>query len=958
MNALHPSPDELKAFGMGRLNVTGSTTVAAHIETCADCRRVVAESSGDSFLNRIQAAQGHSATPAPPAASPGIPPELLACGEYENLVELGRGGMGVVYKARNVLTGRDEVLKVMGREVMDRPGAAERFRREIVSAARLDHPNIVRVNTARQIGGLLVFSMEFVPGDELGKLVKSRGPLPVANAAFYAKQVAEGLQHAHEKGMVHRDIKPANLILTVNRDKRHHTLKILDFGLAKLSSEAAFDNRLFPANGAPGTAVPLASDLTGAGRMLGTPDYIAPEQIDDAQKADIRADIYSLGCTLYFLLTGAPPFQAKNLFELLRQHRQDDPRPLNLVRPEVPAELAAVVAKMMAKEPGKRFPTPADVAKALAPFVAKPAAAPAKRPSPVAVPPASAPAPTVAAPVPSPAPVVTDWETMVEQSTAPSAPSPPPHRAPPAPEPVAREPVRRPRRRRPAWVGPVAVGGALVLLLAVLSAGGAFKVKTKDGTIVLENLPADAEVLVDGEMVTVTRNGEQATIATQKDGPHKLKVVQGGQEVYSSDLTVKLGGEPVRVRVVPTAVAKIPPADGPKGKDPSNQPPVSTPAKDSFVPLFNGKDLTGWVSDQGKPIWFVSDGALVSNSQGAIFTEKTFKEFSLKFDFQITNDTAASVDIWSVPGDTPNWVFLENTRNAMGAITFDGPGKQFTVNRLNPPAKPRAAGEWNEMTIDLKSSILSVSFNGKALGRSNIRGHVEGRRASAQPWERLQGRIGLNKRWGQGSVRIRNLSIQEPVIPRFPIPAGVDQPVYGSWQLEQNHLAQKQWVWGSRLLFGDKAWTDYDFQVEAMMTDRDCGFGMMVRNSGLNLQRHPGDSTDRHRDYAMLVVGALGNSHHTFEQTLDGQSELMSKAALEPAQRLKKGEWVTARVSVRGNRVQCYVNNDRVFDLYTKTPAAGFVGLMTWDAPFRFRNIKVTDPAGKVLLDGVPDLGK
>ena len=154
------------------------------------------------------------------------------------------------------------------------------------------------------------------------------------------------MQHAHEQGMVHRDIKPANLILA--REGKKAVVKVLDFGLAKVTSEGQAD-----------------SGLTREGQMLGTPDYIAPEQIRDAQSADIRADIYSLGCTLYYLLTGGPPFRGDSLWDLYQAHFSMDAGPLNLVRPEVPVELAALVAKMMAKEPGRRFQTPGEVAQAL-----------------------------------------------------------------------------------------------------------------------------------------------------------------------------------------------------------------------------------------------------------------------------------------------------------------------------------------------------------------------------------------------------------------------------------------------------------------------------------------------------------------------------------------------------------------------------------------------------------------
>ena len=262
--------------------------------------------------------------------------------------------MGVVYLAKNRLMGRLEVLKVVGRHLVERPGVLDRFLREIQSAAKLQHANIVTAYSAMRLGQSLVLAMEYVEGLDLAKMVKTKGPLPVAHACYFIHQAALGLQHAHERGMVHRDIKPANLILA--RDGKKAIVKVLDFGLAKVTSEGQTD-----------------SSLTREGQMLGTPDYIAPEQIRDAQSADIRADIYSLGCTFYYLLTGGPPFRGEHLWDVYQAHFSMDAGPLNLVRPEVPVELAAVVAKMMAKEPGRRFQTPGEVARALTPFF-KPAA--------------------------------------------------------------------------------------------------------------------------------------------------------------------------------------------------------------------------------------------------------------------------------------------------------------------------------------------------------------------------------------------------------------------------------------------------------------------------------------------------------------------------------------------------------------------------------------------------------
>jgi WD40 repeat protein len=280
-----------------------------------------------------------------------VPPELRDHPHYEVLRELGRGGMGVVYLARNRLMDRLEALKVLNKALLDQPGATERFLREVRAAARLDHPHIVKAHAALQLGELLVFVMEYVEGEDLAQVVAAQGPLPVALACSFARQAALALQHAHEQGMVHRDVKPHNLILA--RSGGGQAIKVLDFGLAKATREHE----------------ETAHHLTGTGALLGTPDYMAPEQTLDAGKADVRADVYSLGCALYFLLAGRPPFQARSRFELLQAHQSAEAAPLDRVRADVPAGLAAVVARMMAKDPARRFQQPLEVAQALAPFL-------------------------------------------------------------------------------------------------------------------------------------------------------------------------------------------------------------------------------------------------------------------------------------------------------------------------------------------------------------------------------------------------------------------------------------------------------------------------------------------------------------------------------------------------------------------------------------------------------------
>jgi serine/threonine protein kinase len=478
--AVHPSEDALRAFALGKLDDATSSVLMSHLDGCPDCCKFLAALSGDDFLNRLRQAQSRSSTPAPaksladaagaaqPPASqtptPDLPPELAANPQYEIMRELGRGGMGVVYLAKNRLMDRLEVLKVVNKTLLDHPGAVERFLREIRSAAKLSHPNIVGAYSAVQQGELLAFAMEYVEGEDLAKLVKSQGPLPVAHACNYVQQAALGLQHAYEKKMVHRDIKPQNLILT--RDGKKHIVKVLDFGLAKATREKQED-----------------TGLTGEGAILGTPDYIAPEQTLDAAKADIRADIYSLGCTLYYLLSGHPPFSASSLGAILMAHHSQEARPLNLVRLEVPEELAAVVRKMMAKDPAKRYQTPLEVVQALGKCL---------KPSGKSTPPkpslevsTEAGAKTVPPPLPAvsvveamkQAPVWPEFESFAEGSlTEGNIASVERRKSPSARKLPA--PVVKQSSAGKWWVGGGIASGVLLLVLLGMWAGGVFKAKT------------------------------------------------------------------------------------------------------------------------------------------------------------------------------------------------------------------------------------------------------------------------------------------------------------------------------------------------------------------------------------------------------------------------------------------------------------------------------------------------
>ncbi len=277
----------------------------------------------------------------------------LLLGSYVLQERLGEGGMGEVFKARNWKLGHTVALKLIRKMRLDHPDAVRRFHREIRAAAQLDHPNIVRAFDADEVNGTHLLVMEYVQGTDLAKQIKQGGPLAVDKACDYVRQAAQGLQHAHERGMVHRDIKPHNLLLTPSG-----VVKILDMGLARLDR---------------GTDDGASSTMTQEGAVMGTLDYISPEQAMDSHDVDIRADLYSLGCTLYFLLTGKVPFPGGEALQKLMKHRLDEPVPVEQLRRDVPPAVAAVVRKLMAKRPDDRYQTPAEAAAALTATEATPA---------------------------------------------------------------------------------------------------------------------------------------------------------------------------------------------------------------------------------------------------------------------------------------------------------------------------------------------------------------------------------------------------------------------------------------------------------------------------------------------------------------------------------------------------------------------------------------------------------
>jgi hypothetical protein len=269
-------------------------------------------------------------------------------GKYKVLELLGSGGTSRVFLCVHPFMQRRVAVKVLPPLKASDPNLLARFYREARAASALDHPNLVRAFDVDEQNHFHFLIMEYVDGTNLHEVVTRHGRLGVARAAHYARQAACGLEHVHQFGLVHRDVKPGNLLLN-----RQGVVKVLDLGLARFFADDRDE---------------LTRRLQN-NPLMGSADYLSPEQALNLHAADVRSDVYGLGCTLYFLLAGVPPFgEGGTLAQKLLCHQMKDPEPLRRYCPEVPEALAAVVARMMAKKPEARYPTFAEVTAALAPF--------------------------------------------------------------------------------------------------------------------------------------------------------------------------------------------------------------------------------------------------------------------------------------------------------------------------------------------------------------------------------------------------------------------------------------------------------------------------------------------------------------------------------------------------------------------------------------------------------------
>jgi WD40 repeat protein/serine/threonine protein kinase len=538
----HPDLEQLRAFGLGQLDQESVTSaIAQHLESCEECCRRLRETPNDTLLTLLERGETpiHSLLglseqtgefPLASGEAGALPTELVTHPRYRLVELLGAGGMGAVYKAEHLVMDRTVALKVISRHLTGKPPVVERFRREVKAAAKLVHPNIVHAYDAEQAGDSHFLVMEYVEGTTLAKLVQEKGPLPVAEAGEFIRQAALALQYAHERGMVHRDIKPQNLMVSGEgrraRDEEDKTMaekgearsdkdksarsplaprptpliKILDFGLARFASEVTPEGEEL----AEAAASTPEGSVTSAGMVLGSADYIAPEQADDPHAADIRADIYGLGCTFYFLLTGQPPFPEGPVTQKLRAHREQAPTSVTTLRRDIPARLEPILDRMLAKEPARRYQTPAEVAQALATFLQE--------------------------------------ESGEEVAALPT--------------------ISPPRRRKNRFLAGIAAGLLCALgLVAFFFGPTLIRIATNKGQLEIETEDADVQiqVLQGGALVRIIdpKTASQVDL-TAGDYQLQLTDARADVELSKTTLTLRRGGtEIVKVRLIPNFVGEI-----------------------------------------------------------------------------------------------------------------------------------------------------------------------------------------------------------------------------------------------------------------------------------------------------------------------------------------------------------------------------------------------------------------
>jgi serine/threonine protein kinase len=954
----HPTAGELAAFALKRLKPDKQAQLQEHVSLCAQCNKFLQDNPPEKLAARLRqlaasrlsqqstpgigeggtlasvpragaplqpvvsksppaaaqppgkpAVSGDRAKPLPVARSisPGakgagdapqavprreddIPADLRQQDRYEIVRKIGEGGMGSVFEGFHKLMKRRVAIKTINASISGHPDALKRFLREVEAAAKLSHANIAQAYDADKFGASHVLVSEFIDGASLDKVIDDGGSLPISQACEYVQQAARGLQHALDHGLAHRDIKPSNLMLTPAG-----TVKILDFGLAKFH----------------GTDRESAG-LTGMDRGMGTAQYMAPEQALDATNADIRADIYALGCTLYCLLTGAPPWEG-DVVSVLTSHQRDIAQPLCERRPEVPKSLSDLVARMLAKNPADRPQTPLQIAELLEPFatcqstIAEPEELPGD-PGPklggisIVV---TTPMKTIKKPSPP-------WESLrgVLQWWG--------------------------SRKRPPWFWPVVGGGAAALLLVVVFAAlGVLKVRTSDGTILIENVPADAKVLVDGSEVKLTRADDTVTIGAVGQGTHELRVEKNGVKVWAKTIDIAFAGERVTARFEANV------AD-PQVEDPATPAPGPGEVIDGDWKV-EGNELVQLSSAPRRP-------ALI------VFGDPLWSNYTLRCQVQFAD----------ADGDVKFFFHYAHFRKSRN-FNF-GNGSRLKSNHntkwLGPERPDRfEPNRWHNVRIEVRSADCKCFVDERLLfdGRDDrfLSGRIGlgTRRTSARFRDIIVTDMQGKKLWqglpilsaggerSDGAAPLEDADLDpddlpkignEALVPADPA-ARVARVFAGEWKVEGEELQQHSEAPPvTALSLGDVNWQDLDITLEAYVPAAPQTEVFVAFNC---------------RDTLKYRFLRFGRNYQDFCRQNAFNDHTLIKRFNEP---LEPG-WHQVDIKTRGSCCECFVDGKLLISDDNAEYVGGCLGLGTFQTQGRFRKITIKSGGDtKLLWTGLP----
>lgn len=912
----HPSELHLAALALGKLKAEAAVGVQSHVDDCGHCQRYLSDTPREELAEIIKTAKkaasdqntvatGYAGTvtglqisqpnvtpqrvatktqgPGPVAnrrergaAEDDIPQELTNQSKYRILRRLGQGGMGTVYEAQHVRMDRRVAIKVINPELVNHPQALLRFEKEIQAVASLDHANIARAFDAEPIGSLQAFVMEFVRGQTLYEFLKSRGRLSVVDACRSIGQALRGLQHAHERELVHRDLKPQNLMLS--RDTGQ--IKILDFGLAKAVSERR-------------------QSLTNSGATMGTYAYMAPEQALDAAKADIRADIYSLGCTLYLLLSGVLPFDRDSDTAILLAHQNETPRSLTEICPEIPESLSLIVLRMLAKSAADRPQTPREAADALLPFAR-------------------------------------GKSDLQSAATGP--------KVQPAVDRIGGNGWRR-------------IAIAVVAVSFFVFGGwalGLFSVRTPFGTIVIENVPQDADVFADGHIVTVERKGDMAKIVAMKPGPHHLKIMQNGRQVWSNDAAIQVGGQEVSVRFDPEvstptlAESEVVPARKLDAKE-----AAATLGNDlHLVSLFNKTDLTGWTTHPDmRGTWSVENGVLTCDTGDShLYSARdNFRNLHLRVKLRMEPKSRCCVYVRGEYGPKDfatkkegKWangmeVGLSTGGDVVPALISVYTGGQHLQDVGDRWLK---ANELAQLDILTRGDHVTIWLNSQLLKEFDDVDHEIPK----------EGYVILQNHFGKSeieSVEVEELATSDEIASHKKYGPAVARNVKGfngTWRIEGNELISEGIELRS-IRFGDPSWGDIDLKYDCM---RENDIAAMTGEIG-------DDGTGNGITFEM--GGGSGKNIwceiycHTRGKKWDGKDRVGEQFNIEAR------KWYHVHFVRRGSEFTATVNHQTISQMTRDGYGSGCIAMAgNKSGKIRFRNVSVTAPDGTILWEGLPEL--